>query len=72
MEIVGYNNDYAFTDHLVEATITCNYNELKEIAAFINKVIEEHSSDESQICLHLRDFVKDWDKSSSDLIVLIP
>ncbi len=72
MEIVGYNKDYIFTDHLSEATITCTYDELKEIAAFLDKITEGHSSNDSNICLHLRDYVKEWDKSSSDLIVLIP
>ena len=72
MEIVGYNKDYVFTDHLAEATITCTYDELKEIAAFLNKVIEDNSNNDSGCCIHLRDNVKNWDRSSSDLIVLIP
>ncbi len=38
MEIIGYNKDYIFTDNLSEATITCTYDELKEIAAFLGNL----------------------------------
>ena len=38
MEIVGYDRDYVFTDHLTEATITCTFDELKEISSFLDKI----------------------------------
>lgn len=70
MEIVGYNREDEFTGKLKEATITCNIDELKTIADFLNNIIDNH--DETPVCVHLRDYKKDWDKHSSDLIVLIP
>ena len=72
MEIVGYNNDQEFTGHLTEATVTCTYDELKEIASFLDGIIKDYDADNGQCCRHLRDNVKEWDKASSDLIVLIP
>ena len=72
MEIVGYNQDYVFTNHLAEATITCTYDELKQIASFLDKIIKDYNANDSNICLHFRDYLKKWDKTSSDLIVLIP
>lgn len=72
MEIVGYNKEGIFTDHLNEATITCTYDELNEIASFIGEVIKACDNDNKKCCLHFRDYVKEWDTSSSDLIVLIP
>ena len=42
MEIVGYNKKEIFSGHLNEATITFSYEELKEIAAFLNNIIEKH------------------------------
>ncbi len=72
MEIVGYNNEDIFTEHLKEATITCTYDELKEITAFLDDIIKRYDSDNSNICLHFRDYIEKWDKSNSDLIVLIP
>ena len=41
MEIVGYNKDYIFTDHLNEATITCTYDELKEIAEYVTDSVND-------------------------------
>ncbi|MBQ6945254.1 MAG: hypothetical protein IJN43_13140 [Ruminococcus sp.] len=67
MEIVGYNKNYDFTNHLNEATITCTYDELKEIASFIDDILKSANESNPTCCLHLRDFTKDWDKSSSDL-----
>lgn len=72
MEIVGYNKDEIFSGHLKEATITCSYEELKEIAGFINNIFEKQDGTDPKCCLHLRDYSKIWEKSSSDLIILIP
>ena len=68
MEIVGYNKDYIFTDHLNEATITCTYDELKEIASFLDEIIKVCDCSNPKCCLHLRDYIKEWNKSFSDLI----
>lgn len=70
MEIVGYNKNYDFTNHLNKATITCTYDELKEIASFIDDILKSANESNPTCCLHLRDFTKDWDKSSSDLIIM--
>ena len=71
MEIVGYDRDDLFTDHLKEATITCTYDELKRIASFIDTVLKE-CDENGKCCLHFRDYAKEWDSKSSDLIILIP
>ena len=71
MEIVGYDKEYEFTDKLKEATITCTYDELKKIASFINTVLKE-CENSKKCCLHFRDYEKEWNKLSSDLIILIP
>ncbi|WP_295091851.1 hypothetical protein [Ruminococcus sp.] len=72
MEIVGYNKEYVFTDHLNEATITCTYDELKNIVSFLDEVVKKCDNEKSNCCVHLRDYLKEWDKSFSDLIILIP
>jgi len=71
MEIVGYDREDRFSDHLKEATITCTYEELKRISSFIDTVLKE-CEENKKCCLHLRDHEKDWEKGSSDLIILIP
>ncbi len=72
MQIVGYNKEEEFIDNLKEATLTCTYEELKNISLFLNNIIQEYNADNPQCCLHFRDFCKKWEKSSTDLIVLIP
>ncbi len=53
MEIVGYNKKEIFSGHLNEATITFSYEELKEIAAFLNNIIENIMILTRNACLHL-------------------
>ncbi len=71
MDIVGYTANDVFVDFLKEATITCSLDELAQITLFFEtaKNICEKEKEKSY-CLHLRDLCKDWDSSSSDIIVL--
>ena len=72
MIIYGYEKNSEDLLKLEEASILCNLTELEKIISFLQDVKREHEKVKSKIEIshsHYRDWDKEWDKSSSDLII---
>lgn len=72
MIIYGYEKDSEDLLKLEEASILCSVTELEKIICFLIEVKKEHEKIASNIEIchsHYRDWDKEWDKSSSDLII---